>query len=182
MGLLKDLGKGILIEVIVIIVVYFISTIANYFGVGYPFNLLLLEYPLWITAVAIILLIPIVVMLARRKRPSPHIGVLPRRPDYNVVVGSYMMYGVRWKFLYGQSSRLSDPYVFVESRPYCHPCDFKMDVDKKGLFLKKFYWKCERCGEFYECPKGKQFTADEVVERMIESDIASGRIRFNEES
>lgn len=84
-------------------------------------------------------------------------------------------FGVKWKVLYGTYYSLDEPYAFVDGDPLCPDCDYEMKAEQKGL-LKRYFWKCEKCGKSYKCTVKNPYDAAVIVERLVESDIRSGRI------
>lgn len=86
-------------------------------------------------------------------------------------------FGVKWKVLYGAYMDIKEPYAFVDGDPWCPVCDYEMKAEQKGL-LKKYYWKCERCGKSYVCPVKNSWDATKIVERLLESEIRSGRMKL----
>jgi len=51
-----------------------------------------------------------------------------------------------------------------------------MEAEKRGFLLKKYFWKCYKCGNLYKCPKEHR-KAHKIVEKLVESDIRSGKIK-----
>ena len=145
MGTLKEMVKGILIGLIANAIWLFISVIANYFGWNFPFNLLLMQLPLWIVLLAIIILIPSIVMVMRAKRRYGGVVLrVPKRPRHHVTKFDADMFEVKWKVLYGTFYSIgSEPYAFCESHPFCPECMYEMEAEKRGLIFKRYYWKCD---------------------------------------
>jgi ribosomal protein L37AE/L43A len=86
-------------------------------------------------------------------------------------------FGVKWKVLYGGFLG-TEPYAFADGGPYCPECDYEMEAEKRGM-LKKYYWKCDHCGKIYKCPVKHPYDAGKIVERLLESEVRSGRLRLN---
>jgi len=52
------------------------------------------------------------------------------------------------------------------------------EAEKQGI-MKNYYWVCKRCGKSYKCPHKSPFYSHEVVEKMLEADIRSGRLTLS---
>jgi ribosomal protein L37AE/L43A len=149
----------------------------NYLGFSSLLELLLTQTPVWINLLTILMLVPIVVMYMRAKYISHHAfsASIPSRPTQfaTFIVNRF---GVKWKALYGTYLLgRQDPYAFVEGNPLCPDCDYEMEAEQKGL-LKRYYWKCDRCGKSYKCPVKQPYDASRIVERLLESEARSGRL------
>lgn len=178
MGVLKAIGEGILAGLVVEGILLVLSALANYFGLGLPFNLLLMKIPFWITLLAVLASLSSVAIYIRAKRRVG--GVLlriPRRPEYDVTIFDVNLFGVKWKVLYGTYFIGSEPYAFCDGGPYCPNCMYEMEAEKRGLIFKRYYWKCDRCGKWYKCPAKTPYDAKRIVEKMVESEVRSGRLR-----
>lgn len=183
MGTLKQITIGVIIGLIVNGLVLGLPFVLNYFGVDYPFNLLMSQFPLWITLLVVIILVPSIIMLSRPKRSGGiFVGGGRNRPESNVYEIEYNYARVKWKVLYGKASpyRSAESHAFCESNPRCPECKYEMEAEKRGIILKRYHWKCERCGKFYRCPTSHPFDAHEVVERLVEADVRSGRLEFHD--
>jgi len=178
LGTIKDIVKGVVIGLIVDAIILGLPYVANFFGLNYPWQLLLMELPIWITLLAVVVLIPTVAMVLRgRHHRRLHVGLGRRPPEHNVYRFISNTFGVKWRVLYGRSSPFSDSfYAFCQPHPYCPECDYEMEIEQRGL-LKRYDWRCDRCGRRYKCPVNP-YDADEIVERLLESDIRSGRLQL----
>jgi ribosomal protein L37AE/L43A len=182
LGTAREIVKGVFIGLIVNIILLSLPYLAQFLGLNFPYNLLQLEVPFWITILAIIFLIPTVAMVSRRRRR----GIVasfgsPRRPPEAYVKNVEHNYaGVKWKILYGRAGRYrkAEPYAFCSLNPYCPECDYEMESEKRGWLFKRYYWKCDRCGEFYRCPTPHPYNAHEVVKRLVEADFRTGRLEY----
>ena len=132
------------------------------------------------------MLLPIVIMISRPKRLGggvvASIGRNPPNDNVYQITKSY--YGVVWKGLYGYRrgiglARSQQPYAYFESDPYCPKCDYKMEEVYAGKLRKSWHWKCDRCGSLYKCPDNDKYAYNKV-ERLIESDIRTGRITLSD--
>lgn len=170
--------KGVVIGLIVDTIILGLLYVANYFGLDYPWKLLLIDLPLWMTLLAVVVLIPTVAMVLRGiHRSHLHVGLGRRPPEHDVYRFNSNAFGAKWRVSYGRSSPFSDYfYAFCQPHPYCSECDYEMEVEQRGL-LKRCYWKCDQCGRRYKCPVNP-YDADEIVERMLEADIRSGRLQL----
>lgn len=178
MGTAKELAKGIAVGLVVNGILFLLSFGLNYLGFNSAIDLLNMQLPFWITLVVILMSVPIAAMYveSKRNRGSVHVGSIPSRPNPAL---TYEMenFGVKWKVLYGPFPHtFRQPYAFT-TNPYCPNCDYEMETEKRGL-LKKYYWKCHRCGKLYKCPAKHAFDADRIVERLLESEIRSGRVKL----
>lgn len=178
MGLVREIAVGVLVGVIVNFIVVGIPFLINYFGVEFPFSLLLLELPIWVTLVIIIILIPTIVMYMRAKYTSGYEVLTGRRPpEYVSCNFVYNAFGVKWRCQYGKASPLSDLfYAYCQPHPYCPECDYEMEPKRMGIF-KRYYWKCYKCGKTYKCPVNP-YDAKTIIERVLESDIRSGKVKL----
>jgi tRNA(Ile2) C34 agmatinyltransferase TiaS len=95
----------------------------------------------------------------------------PEIPDFII---KYPFSGVIWKVL-GKHQLIGEPYMYCEPNPYCPECDYEMEAEKIGLF-RRWFWKCNKCGRLYKCPK-EHHKSHEIVEKLVESDIRSGKIK-----
>ena len=181
MGTAREIAKGVFVGVVVNVILLGFPYLAQSLGLGFPYNLLQMEVPVWIAILAVIILIPTIVMASRRRRSG---GILVstgrRRPESYIVNVEHNYAGVRWKILYGRAGfyRKAEPYAFCCSNPYCPECDYEMEAEERGWLFKRYYWKCDRCGEFYKCPTPHPYDAHEVVERLVEADFRTGRLEY----
>jgi len=131
--------------------------------------------PVWISLLMVLMLVPIVVMYMRAKYTSHgFFEVIPSRPtSFKTFIMNH--FGVKWKVLYGTYLTREDPYAFAEGSPLCPDCDYEMEAEQKGL-LKRYYWKCDKCGKSYKCPVKHPYDAGKIVERLLESEARSGRL------
>ena len=180
MGITREIAIGLVVGILADALWFLISLALSYFNIGSPFSLLTMELPLWLVIGAILIIIPTAIMFVRAKQKRDMIVELVRRRPTTIIqrfVSNH--FGVKWSVLYGQFSLGSDPYAFCEGSPLCPDCDYEMEAERKGL-VKKYYWKCDRCGKSYECPAKSPYEASKIVERLLESEIRSGRLRLNE--
>lgn len=180
MGFARDIAIGVIAGLICIPIEYVGSLVLNYFGL---INLMNVQFPIWITLFLVVTAITIVAMIARTRYfgGGASVFIHRSRPDHIVAEFSYPQFGVNWKVLYG--SHVSDflhPYAWAESNPYCPKCNYEMKEQLRGSIFKRSYWKCDRCGKFYKVPMRDSYDAHEVVERLLESDINTGRIKLAE--
>ena len=179
MGIGKEVLKGVIIVIIVDIVVLGLPHVANLLGLDFPYDILHMDVPLWITVLAVIIIIPTVAMVSRRRRHTGFLAAVRGRPRHIHWTLSYAAFGVLWNVLYGRSFTFTQPYAFCESEPLCPHCKYEMKAKQSGL-LKLFHWHCDRCGKSYRCPEEGPYEASDVVERLVESDIRSGRIKLKD--
>jgi hypothetical protein len=182
LGTFKQIGIGVIIGLIVDGLVLGVPFVLSVFGIVSPLNLLMTQFPIWITLLAVIILVPSIIMLLRPKSRGISVAVVRNRPEGNVFTITYYYAGVKWRVLYGRarSYTRSEPYAFCEPHPQCPECDYEMETEKKGILLKNYHWKCDRCGTFYKCPKNHPYDAYEVVERLVEADIRTGRLKLQD--
>ncbi len=119
-------------------------------------------------------------LVARNLHRRPRIGIvrIKRRPAYAVRQFKVTLYGVTWRILYGVSTSLNEPYVFVEPSPYCPKCDYELDAKTKSGslgFRIKHVWHCVPCDQDYDRNKDL-FDEYEIVEKQVEASIRSGNI------
>lgn len=177
MGFAKEALKGILIGVVTDCIIIGATFAFNYFNL---FNLLSIQIPIWIFMLLLVVLLPTIVMVSRARRHSEmSVSILRRRPERDVRQFESKDFGVKWKILYGSYTFYSDPYAFCEPYPYCPTCMYEMKAKKRGFF-NRYFWKCDRCGKFYKCPDNNPYMS-ETIEKLLEADIRSGRIRLNKE-
>lgn len=177
LGLERSLALGVIVGLIVEIIIYVISFIASLFGLPLVFEM---HIPFWLVLLLILVSISSTAIYSRQKRKIG-VGVLSavrHRPSYKVTPVESEMFGVKWNLLYGASTVI-DPvfYAFCEGGPYCPDCLYEMEAEKKGVVFKQYYWKCDRCGRRYRCPAKTPYEAERMVERMLESEIRSGRLK-----
>jgi hypothetical protein len=141
-----------------------------------------MELPFWIMLLVILVLLSSIVMYFRTKYRSREISVRlgRQRPRHDVSEFFGYYFGVKWRVLYGSFLHNSEPYAFCEPNPYCpNPkCMYEMEAERRGRIFKRWYWRCDRCGEYYKCPTKHPNDASETVERMLEADIRSGRLKL----
>lgn len=180
MGTAREIAKGVIIGLVVDIILLGLPYIAQFMGLDFPYNLLQMEVPLWTTILAIIIIIPTIVMVSRRRRRGIIVSVGRRPPESYIVNVEHNYAGLKWKILYGRAGlyRKAEPYAFCHSNPYCPECDYEMEAEKRGWLSKRYYWKCDRCGKFYKCPTPRPYDAHEVVERLVEADFRTGRLKY----
>jgi ribosomal protein L37AE/L43A len=117
------------------------------------------------------MVVPIVVMLMRAKYTSHgFFEVFKQRPMNIIERYSLNYFGVKWKVLYGTYGLGEDAYAFVDGDPLCPNCDYEMKAEQKGL-LKRYYWKCDKCGKSYKVPVSRPYDARGIVERLLESEM-----------
>lgn len=176
MGFRKTLLLGIVTGLIVEGIVYGISFVVSRFGLSFLFEM---QMPFWLVLFSILFTFSSVAFYFRAKsKNGGFIAVIPSRPSYYVVRFKSTMFSVKWNLLYGTSSTI-DPvyYAFCDGGPYCPDCMYEMDAEMKGLIPKRYYWKCDRCGKSYKCPANTPYDAERMVEKMLESEIRSGRLK-----
>jgi len=61
--------------------------------------------------------------------------------------------------------------------PFCPECDYEIDALRKGFF-NSYFWKCNRCENYYKCLTADPLYAHEVVERLVGSDFRRGRLKY----
>lgn len=172
MGLGKEIAKGVLIGVIGEVIVIILSFLANHLGI---IDLMTVQLPVWIFLAIIIILVPAAVMASRVRRPSERI-ILTAHSRPNHIIGEFTaeQFGVKWRVLYGSFLPSSEPYAFCKSHPHCPRCDYEMTAKKKGL-LKRYYWKCVPCNKYYKVPQKTPHEASDIVEKLLEAEIRTGR-------
>jgi len=118
--------KGIFVGLIVDIILVGLPYLAQSLGLDFPNYLFQMEVPLWITVLAIIIVIPTVVMVSRRRKHGIFVSTGRRPPKSYVVNIEHNYAGVKWKVLYGRARlyREAGPYAFCFSNPYCPECVF----------------------------------------------------------
>lgn len=177
LGTLKEIAKGIIIGLAVNGICFLLSFGLSYLGVNSLLNVLTMQFPFWVTLVIILMSIPIVAMYIESRHASHgFVAVVPRRPE-PAIMFTMNHFGVKWKVLYGGFLG-TEPYAFHDGGPYCPDCDYEMEAEKRGL-LRRYYWKCDCCGKLYECPIKHPYDAGKIVERLLESEVRSGRLRLN---
>jgi len=183
LGTFKKIGIGVIIGLIVNGLVLGVPFILNYVGLNFP-NLFLVETPIWVTFLILTVLIPVIIMFLRVRRLSKNepMVVFRGRPDCYVQHIESIFAGVKWKVLYGKDIPFShrESYAFCESNPLCPDCEFEMEAEKRGHIFKGYYWKCQSCGKFYKCPTQNPYDAHKLVERLVEADIRSGRLKLKD--
>ena len=179
LGLLKEVSIAVVAGLIGSAILYVIGLIASFLGWANLLNVLFVNLPLWTTLLAV-LIIAVLVYTARGRRREIYAKSIPRRPRYNVSGGTYHHFDVYWHFLYGSFSLNSEPYAFCEPHPFCPDCKCELESPRKRGIFRRYFWKCERCEKTYKCPENHTFDADEVVEKLVESDIRTGRLRLPE--
>lgn len=185
MGTFKQICIGVIIGLIVDGIVLGVPFIFNYIGLNSPFNLLLVETPIWVSFLIVAILIPTIIMVLSvrwRSKDEPMVGIFRGRPEGDVFTLRYNYEGVKWRVLYGRANRYirSEPYSFCESNPECPKCECEMEAEKRGVILRRYHWKCDRCETFYRCPTKHPFDAHQVVERLVEADVRSGRLKLQD--
>ncbi len=179
LGTAKEIAIGLVIGIAGNALWFIISSALSYLNISSPFSLLTMELPLWLVIGAILLVFPIAIMLIRARQKREMVVELIRRRPTDVIkrfVSDH--FGVKWNILYGRFSLHSDPYAFCEVHPLCPDCDYEMKAEKKGL-IKKYYWQCDRCGKSYKCPAKSPYEASKIVERLLEAEIRSGRLKLD---
>jgi ribosomal protein L37AE/L43A len=180
LGTAREVAKGVIIGLVVDIILLGLPYLTRALGFNLQFDLLQMGVPLWITILIIIVIIPTIAMASRRRGGGIVVSTGRRRPESDVVNVEHNYAGVRWKILYGRVSlyRTEEPYAFCFSNPYCPKCDYEMEAEERGMLFKRHYWRCDRCGNFYKCPTSHPFDAHEVVERLVEADFRTGRLKY----
>lgn len=179
LGTTKDVAIGVIVGILADALWFLISSAFSYFNVSSPFSLLTMELPLWLVICAVLIVIPTAIMFVRARQKRGMIVELIRKRPTNIIQKlASNHFGVKWNVLYGRFSLHSDPYAFCQVNPLCPDCDCEMEAEKKGL-IKKYYWKCDRCGKSYECPAKSPYEASKIVERLLESEIRSGRLKLD---
>ncbi len=171
---LREIAIGVIISAIG----SYISYILNTRGV---FDLVNIQFPLWIIIIAIVILLTFMIIYMRFKRKSSDIfvSVARKRPRNNVTTFDTDMFGVKWKVDYGSFTFSSEPYAWCKSKPYCPDCLYEMDTEKRGRLFKNHYWKCHKCGKYYKCTSKSPYNSHEIIEKMLEADIRSGRLKLS---
>jgi ribosomal protein L37AE/L43A len=171
MGTLKEIGKGVIVGLIVNGLIILFHFIANLIGLGSPLEFLFLEIPLWTLVAAFIIIIPTVTFYIRSKYTSgPIVSVVRTKPALYDFTIEYLYHGVLWR-VFVKNELNGEPYIYCEPNPYCPECHYEMEAEKRGL-LRRHFWKCDKCGRLYKCPKEHR-KAHEIVEKLVESDIRS---------
>lgn len=175
----KGIAIGVIIGLISNVLLALIGFLFNYYFGSDLFNV---KIHLWVMVAIILMVIPIVVMLVRSHYISKNISfVVKDRPLYPIHTRTFEMnrFGVKWKVLYYDNPlSLEKPYAFADGGPYCPDCDYEMQTEKRGIITKKYFWKCYRCNKSYKCDIKDPYKAREIVERLLESEIKSGRLKL----
>jgi hypothetical protein len=178
LGLARDIFVSVVSGLVGTLILYGLSLLANILGWKDPLSLLFLKLPFWTVIITILGLgVLVYVVRGRHQGISFASGSYRQRPRYNVSEIMYSSFGVHWRVLYRSLAFNLAPYAFCESKPFCPNCKYEMGSPRKRGILKRFSWKCERCGRTYRCPEDHVLDANDVVERFVESDIRSGRLR-----
>lgn len=161
-----------LVSVVATLVVACIFALYACFNWDQVASVLSSQVPLWtIIAVGIITFGAAWLMQARRKRGGVvlALGGGRSRPDIVAAEGMIDMFGVKWKVLFGyQFGELKEPHA-VAKGPYCPECMSEMADEKRGLLIKKSYWRCISCGKLYDCGAKSSEDAREIVQKSLEA-------------
>jgi len=177
----KTIVKGVIIAFIVNVIMIVTPELLKYFGIISPFDLLQLQIPLWIVLTFTVFMISTVYIAVLHsyssiKEIKPILGVIRRKPKYNVIEGKMKFFGVDWHVFYGRVTPFTDSYGFVKSGPLCPKCGYEMDVVvKKSWFRKEKYWKCVPCQKLYKYPKGIS-DPEKVVIKCVEAYFRSNSL------
>jgi ribosomal protein L37AE/L43A len=170
-GASKGIVQGVIIGLIVNALWAAFAFLPQFFGIQSLVSLLNIQLPFALMIGAVIIAFSIVVMVLRTRRPGMSVSVIPRRP-HPATMYTFNHFGVKWHILFGGGNFFgTQNYAFVDGDPHCPDCDYEMNYQKKGILLKKFYWKCEMCGKQYKCPVSHPYEAGKIVERLLEADI-----------
>jgi len=177
-GFFKKFVEAVTVKLIVEIIFAVVILVLGYLNRDMILSFLLLyQLPTWVTiavAFSIIFLVGIALVIHSSSKGGGFVYAARHRPENPKYIFNVNMFSVKWKVLYG-------PYAFSEG-PFCPKCMFEMDSEKKGLLIKKYYWRCVPCNKFYENPERFPFDAERAVEKYIESEIRSGHLKLEREN
>lgn len=178
-GFMKKVIEAISVKFIVETFFAILFLVFGYINRDVILNFFSFQIPMWEMAIAIVgllFVVGIALKINSNRKSRAFFSVIRGRPSHIDYAFNVDMFGVKWRALYGHS--FGNQYAFSEG-PFCPTCMFEMDSVKKGFFFTKRYWHCIPCNKYYRIPTESSYDAGKAVERYIESEIRSGRIKLD---
>jgi ribosomal protein L37AE/L43A len=170
-GFVKKLIEAITVKLAVETVFAVIIAISGYLGV---LSFTKMQLPVWVAILFVLLSLAIVGIVHFRRGKGGFFVARSRKPGHIRAKFEFDTFGVKWTALYGGTTPLSEPYVYIEG-PYCPKCGYEMGAEERGILFKKYYWRCAPCGKYFKCPEKYPSDAERVVKKLIEAEIRTGR-------